>query len=84
MTSRLGNRTMIFSTERIIRIFAGAVVMISLALGYFHSPYWYWLTAFAGFNLFQSGFTRFCPPEMMVNRLRSRQSAAIPQRTGRA
>jgi Inner membrane protein YgaP-like, transmembrane domain len=84
MTSIQGNRTMTFSTERIIRIFAGAVVMISLALGHFHSPYWYWLTAFAGFNLFQSGFTRFCPPEMLLNRLRGKQSAAVPQRTGRA
>jgi Inner membrane protein YgaP-like, transmembrane domain len=73
---------MAFSTERIIRIFAGAVVMISLALGYFYSPYWYLLTAFAGFNLFQSGFTRFCPPEIVLNRLRGKRSAAVPQRTG--
>jgi hypothetical protein len=70
---------MTFSTERIIRIFAGAVVMISLALGYFHSPYWYLLTAFAGFNLFQSGFTRFCPPEMLLNRLRGKRSARAEQ-----
>ena len=56
-------------TERIIRIFAGAVVLISLALGHYHSPYWYWLTAFAGFNLFQSGFTGFCPPEILLRKL---------------
>lgn len=55
-------------SERIIRIFAGAVVLTSLALGYFHSPYWYWLTAFAGFNLFQSGFTGFCPPETLLRK----------------
>jgi len=57
------------STERLIRIFAGTVIMISLALGYYHSPYWYWLTAFAGFNLFQSGFTGFCPPEILLRKL---------------
>lgn len=65
------------SNERIIRIFAGAVIMISLALGYTHSPYWYLLTAFAGFNLFQSGFTGFCPPEMVLRkRGRERQGGA--------
>lgn len=57
------------NTERIIRSFAGAVVMISLALGYFHSPYWLLLTAFAGLNLFQSGFTGFCPPEKVLCKL---------------
>ena len=57
------------NTESMIRIFAGTVIMISLALGYYHSPYWYWLTAFAGFNLFQSGFTGFCPPEMLLRKL---------------
>lgn len=56
-------------TERIIRIFAGAVILISLALGYYHSANWYWLTAFAGFNLFQSGFTGFCPPEILLRKL---------------
>ncbi len=59
---------MILSTERIIRIFAGTVIMISLALGYYHSPYWHWLTAFAGFNLFQSGCTGFCPPEKLLRK----------------
>lgn len=56
-------------TERIIRIFAGAVVLLSLALGHYHSPYWYWLTAFAGFNLLQSGFTGFCLPEKILHKL---------------
>jgi hypothetical protein len=42
--------------------------MISLALGYLYSPYWYLLTAFAGFNLFQSGFTGFCPPELVLRK----------------
>jgi Inner membrane protein YgaP-like, transmembrane domain len=68
-----------FTTERIIRTFAGAVVMASLGLGYFHSPYWYLLTAFAGLNLFQSGFTGFCPPEMLLDRVRGKRSAAGSQ-----
>ncbi len=47
--------------ERSLRLIAGAFVMISLALGYWVSPYWYLFTAFVGLNLFQSGFTNWCP-----------------------
>jgi DUF2892 family protein len=62
------------NTERLIRIFAGAFVLISLALGVQGSPlyassYWLWFTAFVGANLFQSGFTRFCPLEMILLKL---------------
>lgn len=47
-----------FYVERIV---AGALVTISLLLAHLHSPNWLWLTGFVGLNLFQSGFTRFCP-----------------------
>jgi len=57
------------TTERIIRSFAGAVVLASLALGVWVNPNWLWLTAFAGANLLQSGFTRFCLPEIVLKRL---------------
>jgi len=57
------------TTERIIRSFAGAVVLASLALGVWVNPHWLWLTAFAGANLLQSGFTRFCLPEIVLKRL---------------
>lgn len=70
------------STERMIRIFAGTVIMISLALGYYHSPYWYWLTAFAGFNLFQSGFTGFCPPEMLLRKLGTKRAGTAASHSG--
>ncbi len=69
------------TTDRMIRIFAGAFVLLSLALGvegspFFHSANWLWFTAFVGANLFQSGFTRFCPLEMALKRLGVRQAAA--------
>ncbi len=59
--------------ERIIRSFAGFIVLLSLALGVsasplYHSVHWLWVTAFAGLNLFQSGFTNFCPPEKLLKR----------------
>jgi hypothetical protein len=40
---------------------AGVFVLLSLALGYYISPYWYLFTAFVGLNLFQSAFTNWCP-----------------------
>lgn len=60
--------------ERMIRIIAGMFVLLSLALGVqaspiFQSNNWLWFTAFVGFNLFQSGFTRFCPMEILLKRL---------------
>jgi hypothetical protein len=57
------------NTERIIRSFAGAVVLASLALGVWVNPHWLWLTAFAGLNLFQSGLTGFCLPEIVLQKL---------------
>ncbi len=59
--------------ERIVRIVAGSFVMLSLALGaqaspLFVSPYFLFFTAFVGFNLFQSGFTRFCPLNTILSK----------------
>ena len=62
------------TVERLIRIFAGAFVLISLALGaeaspLFVSKHFLWLTAFVGVNLFQSGFTRLCPLDTILRKL---------------
>lgn len=56
------------SIERVVRIFAGAVILASLALALTASLNWLWLTAFVGANLFQSGFTRICPLESMLKK----------------
>jgi len=50
-----------FYIERLVRIIAGTFVISSLLLAHFHSPNWLWFTGFVGLNLFQSGFTQFCP-----------------------
>lgn len=60
--------------DRWIRVMAGFFVMLSLALGVeasplFQSPWWLAFTAFVGFNLFQSGFTNFCPPSILLKKL---------------
>ena len=54
--------------EKIVRIFAGAVILASLALAATASLNWLWLTAFVGANLFQSGFTGFCPLENILRK----------------
>jgi hypothetical protein len=69
------------TTERLIRIFAGSFVLISLALGAPGSPlyvssYWLWFTVFVGGNLFQSGFTTFCPLEKILAKLGVQTGAA--------
>ena len=63
------------NAERIVRIVAGFFVMMSLALGVqasplFVSPYFLFFTAFVGLNLFQSGFTKFCPLNIILSKAR--------------
>jgi len=55
--------------ERYLRMIAGIVVLSSLALGHWVSPYWYLFTAFAGLNLFQSAFTNWCPMMTFLRKL---------------
>jgi hypothetical protein len=55
--------------DRAVFSTAGAVVLASLALGWLVSPYWLALTAFVGLNLFQAGFTGFCPAAFLFRRL---------------
>jgi len=62
------------NAERIVRIVAGGFVILSLALGVEASPvfvskYFLFFTAFVGLNLFQSGFTQFCPLNNILARL---------------
>ena len=77
------------TTERLVRIFAGAFVLVSLALGVEASPlfvskYWLWFTVFVGANLFQSGFTRICPLESILRKLRTTTSSACRRTTATA
>lgn len=46
--------------ERIVRLAAGTLVLVGLALGFWVSPWWYLLTAFVGLNLVQSALTTWC------------------------
>jgi len=55
--------------ERYIRLIAGTLVLVSLALGYWVSPYWWLFTAFVGVNLFQSALTGWCLMEDILRKL---------------
>ena len=55
--------------ERGLRLAAGVVVLLSLALAQWASPYWLLLTAFAGASLLQSGITNWCPMVWILAKL---------------
>ena len=49
------------TVERGLRLMAGVMVLLSIALTFYVSHYWMWLTVFIGLNLLQSAFTNWCP-----------------------
>ncbi|NMM10853.1 MAG: DUF2892 domain-containing protein [Polaromonas sp.] len=61
------------TTDRMVRMFAGIFILISLGLGVPESPlfltkYFLWFTVFVGANLLQSSFTQFCPLEILLKK----------------
>ena len=56
------------SIDRLVMMFAGTVVLLSLLLAHFVNPLWLWVTAFVGANLLQASFTGFCPLAMLLKR----------------
>ena len=71
------------TVERMVRIIAGFFIMLSLALAHFSGSVdltrmsWLWFTAFVGFNLFQSGITRFCPMDIMLKKAGVKQGCGL-------
>ncbi len=63
--------------DRAVLLFAGIMVLVSLALGTYVSPYWYLLTAFIGLNLIQASFTGFCPAAVIFRKLGIRPGEAF-------
>ena len=67
-------------TENAVRAMAGTMILISLALTYWVSPKWLFLTLFVGLNLLQSAFTGFCPASTIVQKLGIAKDACSVQR----
>jgi hypothetical protein len=71
------------TVNQYVRIFAGFFIMISLVLAHLNGQVdmsrlsWLWFTAFVGANLFQSGFTKFCPLDIALKKL------GVPEVSGR-
>lgn len=63
--------------DRSVLAFAGFMVLVSIALTVWVSPYFVWLTVFVGLNLMQSAFTGFCPAAVAFRRLGVRPGAAF-------
>jgi Protein of unknown function (DUF2892) len=68
---------MTMSIDRIVLAFAGSVILLSIALTLFVSPYWLFLTGFVGLNLLQSSLTGFCPLAMMLKAVGIKPGAAF-------
>ena len=63
--------------DKLVFRFAGLMVLASLALGVWLSPYWLWVTAFVGANMLQASFTGFCPLAKILARLQVKPGAAF-------
>jgi hypothetical protein len=64
------------SIERAILLVVGSVVILSVLLGVYHSPYWFWLTGLLGAHLVQASFTGMCPVVAVLKRM------GLPARPG--
>ena len=64
--------------DRMVMRFAGSMVILSLVLAYFFSPWWLLLALFVGANLLQASFTGFCPLARILRRLGVKPGSAFP------
>ena len=64
--------------DRIVLAFAGSMVLLSLALGWWVASAWFWLAAFVGANLLQSAFTGFCPLASILAKVGLKPGCAFP------
>jgi len=70
------------SVERALRLMAGLVILLSLALAHFISPNWLWLTGFVGLNLLQSAFTNWCPAMSIFSAMGMKEANCCGRKCG--
>lgn len=63
--------------DRSVMLFAGIMILVSVALTVWVSPLWMWFTVFIGANLIQSSFTGFCPAAIIFRKLGVRTGCAF-------
>jgi len=57
------------SVDQALRLMAGVMVIVSLALGWWFDPNWNWFTVFIAVNLIQSAFTKWCPAMWLFKKI---------------
>ena len=67
----------VMNVDKTVLRLAGFMVLLSLALGWLVSPWFYVLTALVGLNLLQAGITGFCPAAMLLRRLGMKPGCAF-------
>ena len=67
------------TAENGVRVVAGCMVLLSLALGLLVNAWWFILTGFVGVNLIQSAFTHFCPAEMFLKKAGCKPTCAVKE-----
>ena len=65
------------NVDRAVMAFAGIMILASVLLALYVSPYWLALTAFVGLNLLQASITGFCPAEMIFGKLGLKSGCAF-------
>lgn len=65
------------NVDRIVMAFAGTMVLLSVALAHFVSPWWVLLTLFVGANLLQAAFTGFCPLAFVLRKFGMKPGATF-------
>jgi Inner membrane protein YgaP-like, transmembrane domain len=74
---RHSNLEVLVNVDRAVFIFAGSVLLLSLALTWLVSPYWLLLAAFVGLNMIQAAFTGFCPAAIVFRKLGVKEGPAF-------
>lgn len=65
------------NVDRMVLVFAGSMVLVSLVLTLLYSQWWLLLTAFVGVNLIQAGFTKVCPAAFVFKMFGARPGNAF-------
>ncbi len=72
------------NVDRAVLVFAGSVLLLSLALTWLVSPYWLLLAAFVGLNMIQAAFTGFCPAAIVFRKLGVKEGPAFQSPSAKA
>jgi len=65
------------SIDRLVLAVAGGVILVSLFLAQFHSPWWLLIVGLIALNMLQAAFTCFCPLASILKKLGIRPGAVF-------